>query len=286
MSSPWAVFQAHAKHFGALYRGGAVAREEVQAKRSDGDFLRRANLVDSALQQAETAIEQYEMRSGEHLRLDDWEGDLEVRVEPIQLMLGELRRGLPRTRVASQDHMNFYEGIVKSLEQRTNALNIRLSVQRGEMLSTKARRAAVQRGHVSKQAESEIKVDAAVSLYEEDVSAARPAVEFSAEERAQLQQENAELQEHMHDRTIEEAERIQRQLGELAQIIDKFSIEISVQQEDMNRIIDTVSHSVVNVELGNAQLLEATSTGADFRFFVLMFLVIMSISLLFLHWYS
>ena len=130
MSSPWAVFQAHAKHFGALYRGGAVAREEVQAKRSDGDFLRRANLVDSALQQAETAIEQYEMRSGEHLRLDDWEGDLEVRVEPIQLMLGELRRGLPRTRVASQDHMNFYEGIVKSLEQRTNALNIRLSVQR------------------------------------------------------------------------------------------------------------------------------------------------------------
>lgn len=111
-------------------------------------------------------------------------------------------------------------------------------------------------------------------------------MKFSASEKQELMQENLALQEQMQDEIVDAAEDIQRKLGELSQLMNTFSVEILLQKEDMNRIIDTVTHSTVNVELGNQSLIEATSTSADFRFFVLMFLVIMSLALLFLHWYS
>ena len=50
--------------------------------------------------------------------------------------------------------------------------------------------------------------------------------------------------------------------------------------------MDVVARASINVEKGNEQLIEATSTSADFRFFVLLFLIIMSATLLFLHWYN
>jgi hypothetical protein len=54
----------------------------------------------------------------------------------------------------------------------------------------------------------------------------------------------------------------------------------------MNTILDGVVRATGNVELANKELLEASTTSADFRFFVLLFLCIMTITLLFLHNYN
>ena len=54
----------------------------------------------------------------------------------------------------------------------------------------------------------------------------------------------------------------------------------------MSSIVDAVTKATLNVERGNQSLIEASSTSADFRFFVLLFLTVITLSLLFLHWYS
>ena len=79
---------------------------------------------------------------------------------------------------------------------------------------------------------------------------------------------------------------IQRQLESLSQLMTVFSLEVVRQKEGMLRIIDATVQATQNVEQGNAKLVEATSTSVDFRVMVLLFLVIMSFTLVFLHWYS
>lgn len=93
------------------------------------------------------------------------------------------------------------------------------------------------------------------------------------------------MQERMNH-LVQDAQSVQRQLGQLSELMTKFSVEIVKQKEEMCRIVDVVQQSNINIEKGNDQLIEATSTSADFRFFVLLFLIVMSATLLFLHWYN
>ena len=59
-----------------------------------------------------------------------------------------------------------------------------------------------------------------------------------------------------------------------------------IQKKEMSSILDGVVRATGNVELANKELVQASSTSADFRFFVLLFLCILTLSLLFLHSYN
>lgn len=287
-------FQRHVERFRTLYRGGkGVAQEELRRDESDGEFLRQASLVATTLAQAEKTLALHRQGAGEHIRFEQWDdfggdvdfGQVEKLVDSVGMALKEVAKMLPYTKAVSQQHMDYYDSIVKLLETRRNSVSMHLHKLQAERLAVLAKRAAVTRKtHAS---DTLINPDRNVPLYDDDDKEGAPIFEqYSAEERAQLQAENEELQIQMQEEVVEASESIQRRLGELSQIMTTFSVEINLQKEDMNRIIDTVMHSAVNVELGNSQLLEATNTSADFRFFVLLFLTIMSLSLLFLHWYS
>lgn len=225
----------------------------------------------------------------------------------------------------SQQHAEHYEGLLKALESKREEVSIALCQQKARRLAKLAAESRVRQAKhlvLSDDEENNFE-DAAtnvrrrrpVKLYDDDAeakdvafgglnskaAAAAAALAEGAqkntgsnagvsdalteEEQRMFAQENELIRNRMVG-LAEKAEEIQRQLGELAQVMTRFSLEITQQKESMARIVDVTASSVVNVKKGNEALVEATSSSVDFRFFVLMFLIIMTLSLLFLHWYS
>lgn len=58
------------------------------------------------------------------------------------------------------------------------------------------------------------------------------------------------------------------------------------QEQDIDRISNTVVGSTENVKDANEQIKQAIQRNAGLRVYVLFFLLVMSFSLLFLDWYN
>ena len=62
--------------------------------------------------------------------------------------------------------------------------------------------------------------------------------------------------------------------------------QVTLQQSDIDRIANTVVGVTENVKDANDQIREAIQRNAGLRVYILFFLLVMSFSLLFLHWYN
>lgn len=65
-----------------------------------------------------------------------------------------------------------------------------------------------------------------------------------------------------------------------------FYFQVTLQQSDIDRIANTVVGVTENVKDANDQIREAIQRNAGLRVYILFFLLVMSFSLLFLHWYN
>lgn len=65
-----------------------------------------------------------------------------------------------------------------------------------------------------------------------------------------------------------------------------FPFQVTLQQSDIDRIANTVVGVTENVKDANDQIREAIQRNAGLRVYILFFLLVMSFSLLFLHWYN
>lgn len=65
-----------------------------------------------------------------------------------------------------------------------------------------------------------------------------------------------------------------------------FFPQVTLQQSDIDRIANTVVGVTENVKDANDQIREAIQRNAGLRVYILFFLLVMSFSLLFLHWYN
>ncbi|GAM18990.1 hypothetical protein SAMD00019534_021650 [Acytostelium subglobosum LB1] len=79
---------------------------------------------------------------------------------------------------------------------------------------------------------------------------------------------------------------IERQIEELTQLFDEITPHIMAQRETIDTIYSTNVDATNYIERANNQMQEATKKSFDFRIMVLIFLITLSIALLFLNWYQ
>lgn len=73
---------------------------------------------------------------------------------------------------------------------------------------------------------------------------------------------------------------------EIAELQEAFTEKVLVQEKDIERIYSTVVGTTEDVQDANTQIRQAIQNNAGLRFFVLFFLMVMSLTLLFLDWYN
>ncbi|GFY63874.1 syntaxin-18 [Trichonephila inaurata madagascariensis] len=79
---------------------------------------------------------------------------------------------------------------------------------------------------------------------------------------------------------------IEGKVVEIGRLQEILSEKVLQQDQDINRISDTVMGTTENIKEGNEELREAMKKNAGFRVWILFFLIVLSFSLLFLDWYS
>lgn len=108
---------------------------------------------------------------------------------------------------------------------------------------------------------------------------------MSPEELQMLEQENAALLNELN--TIsQEVEQIESNVVQIAQLQEIFTEKVLQQEKDIDRIGNLIVHTTENIKGGNEQVRQAIQNSADFRAWVLFFIMVMSFSLLFLDWYN
>ncbi|XP_023210161.1 syntaxin-18-like [Centruroides sculpturatus] len=110
-------------------------------------------------------------------------------------------------------------------------------------------------------------------------------LEMSSEELQIFEQENRRLYEEMNT-LVDEVRQIEGKVVEISRLQEIFAEKVLQQEQDINRISDTIVGTTENIKEGNEELREAMKKNAGFRVWILFFLIVISFSLLFLDWYN
>ncbi|KAJ8714383.1 hypothetical protein PYW07_002608 [Mythimna separata] len=109
--------------------------------------------------------------------------------------------------------------------------------------------------------------------------------ELSAEELQMFESENVQLLNELNSMT-EEVKAIESKVLHIAELQEIFTEKVLQQEQDIDRISNTVVGSTENVRDANEQIKQAIQRNAGLRVYVLFFLLVMSFTLLFLDWYN
>ncbi|BFZ01314.1 hypothetical protein BsWGS_04353 [Bradybaena similaris] len=109
--------------------------------------------------------------------------------------------------------------------------------------------------------------------------------EITPEEAQLFEQENKTLYEQMNS-MVEEVRQIEGQVVEIAKLQEIFTEKILEQDVTINSISTTVIGTTENIKDANEEIREAIKKKAEFRVYILFFLLVCSLSLLFLDWYN
>lgn len=105
------------------------------------------------------------------------------------------------------------------------------------------------------------------------------------EELQLLEEENAALLNQLNS-LAQEVDQIQSNVVQIAQLQEIFTEKVLQQEKDIDIIGNAVVGATENIKGGNEQIRQAIQKNADFRVWVLFFILVMSFSLLFLDWYN
>jgi hypothetical protein len=108
---------------------------------------------------------------------------------------------------------------------------------------------------------------------------------LSESERTRLTAENSALLGRLRT-DVDAARELERSVARVGVLQRAFANKVAEQAEQIDHVHAVMSDARSAVARGNDELLLAAAHGVDFRIFVLMFLVTMSIALLFLDWYQ
>lgn len=108
---------------------------------------------------------------------------------------------------------------------------------------------------------------------------------ISPEELQILEQENAALLNELNTLS-QEVEQVESSVVQIAQLQEIFTEKVLLQEKDIDRIGNLIVNTTENIKGGNEQVRQAIQNSADFRAWVLFFIMVMSFSLLFLDWYN
>lgn len=109
--------------------------------------------------------------------------------------------------------------------------------------------------------------------------------EMNPEDLQMLEQENKQLFNDLQGLS-EEVEQIEKNVVGIAKLQDIFTEKVTLQKTDIDRIANSVVGATENVKDANEQIKQAIQRNAGLRVYVLLFLLVLSFSLLFLDWYN
>ncbi|RUS78193.1 hypothetical protein EGW08_014052 [Elysia chlorotica] len=109
--------------------------------------------------------------------------------------------------------------------------------------------------------------------------------QITAEEAQMFELENKTLYDEMNS-MVQEVRQIEGQVVEIAKLQEIFTEKILEQDVQINSISDSVVGTTENIKDANEEIREAMKKKAEFRVWVLFFLLVCSLSLLFLDWYN
>nr|XP_022286362.1 syntaxin-18-like isoform X2 [Crassostrea virginica] len=109
--------------------------------------------------------------------------------------------------------------------------------------------------------------------------------EISPEEAQMFERENAALFEEMSS-VSQEVGQIEGKVMEIAKLQEIFTEKVLEQDKDIDRIEQVVVGSTENIKEGNEEIRQAMKNSAGFRVYILFFLLLLTLSLLFLDWYN
>jgi syntaxin 18 len=101
-------------------------------------------------------------------------------------------------------------------------------------------------------------------------------------ERQLLEEENASLMNEL-ETLVDQAKDVEKQIMEISELQNLFALKVAQQSEDIEHNFNIAISSKSNINNAAKELTKATKKGVDFRVFVLLFLIISSFALLFLH---
>ncbi|XP_063906633.1 syntaxin-18 [Zophobas morio] len=109
--------------------------------------------------------------------------------------------------------------------------------------------------------------------------------ELSVEEMQMFESENEMLFNELNA-TSEEVKQMESKVVHIAELQELFTEKVLQQEQDIERIANSVVGATSNMKDANEQIRQAIQRNAGLRVWVLFFLLVMSFSLLFLDWYN
>ncbi|KAK3789023.1 hypothetical protein RRG08_008346 [Elysia crispata] len=109
--------------------------------------------------------------------------------------------------------------------------------------------------------------------------------QITAEEAQMFELENKSLYDELNS-MVQEVRQIEGQVVEIAKLQEIFTEKILEQDVQINNISNTVVGTTENIKDANEEIREAIKKKAEFRVWILFFLLVCSLSLLFLDWYN
>jgi syntaxin 18 len=109
--------------------------------------------------------------------------------------------------------------------------------------------------------------------------------ELAAEELQLFDEENSQLFDELNALT-DEVRQIGGKVIEIAHLQEVFTEKVLQQEQDLNRLNETVVGSTETIRGGNEQLREAMKSNAGFRVWILFFIITLAFTVLFLDWYN
>ena len=125
---------------------------------------------------------------------------------------------------------------------------------------------------------------AALSSSTADVRQRRAAPVLSAAAQQQLLQENHALLNRLKT-DVDAAREIERSVARVGALQRTFASKVAEQAEQIDHVHNVLTDAGAAVVKGNEELALAAAHGVDFRIFVLLFLITLTVALLFLDWY-
>uniref|UniRef100_A0A1B6LMT0 Syntaxin-18 n=1 Tax=Graphocephala atropunctata TaxID=36148 RepID=A0A1B6LMT0_9HEMI len=109
--------------------------------------------------------------------------------------------------------------------------------------------------------------------------------DLTAEELQMFESENEHLYKELNSLT-DEVRQIESKVVHIAELQEVFTEKVLEQEKDIERIYGTVVGTTENLRDANTQIRQAIQSNAGLRVYVLFFLLVMSLTLLFLDWYN
>ena len=108
---------------------------------------------------------------------------------------------------------------------------------------------------------------------------------LTADELQTFDRKNDQLYDDMNALT-DEVKQLGGKVVEIARLQEIFTEKVLQQEQDLNRLNDTVISSTENIRGGNEQLREAMRQSAGLRVWILFFIITLAFTVLFLDWYN